>query len=303
MIKLNDLLNEAIQIATDYQFSPEQYDVLKKFGAKLHLNGRELLIPARVYDDLEKHASKSDFKQEFYKTVKNIGGESMISQIMTALKQSLSPGNTANVEGKTYYVLQGKLTKNGNFNFPNPSRTGRAIVKTKFQDIEPESEPEDTTKTSKKNPKWTKDTLEQEASKYTTANEFKKANITAYRVYRNAVNKGLIQNKFERKWTKDTLEQEASKYNTSGEFKIANINAYDAYREAVRKGLIQNKFEERFTWTKDALEQEASKYNTSGEFKIANSNIYSKYRAAVRKGLIKDKFKQNNSDNQQNKYD
>ena len=209
MIKLNDLLNEAIQIATDYQFSPEQYNVLKKFGAKLHLNGRELLIPARIYDDLEKHASKSDFKQAFYKTVKNIGGESMISQILTALKQSLSSGNTANVEGKTYYVLQGKLTKNGNFNFPNPSRTGGAIAKTKFQDTEPE--PEDTAKLSKIGIKRTTDELEQEAAKYNTANDFKKANINAYQSYRRAVNNGLIQNKFKTKWNKDALEQEANK--------------------------------------------------------------------------------------------
>jgi hypothetical protein len=291
----SQLIDEAVQIATDYQFSPEQYDVLKKFGAKLHLNGRELLLPARIYDDLEKHVSKSNFKQEFYKTVKNIGGESIISQILTALKYSLSSGNTANVEGKTYYVLQGKLTRNGNFNFPNPSRTGGAIVKTKFQDIEPESEPEDIANISKKYNKWDVDAIEKEAAKYTKAFEFEKANRNAYRAYRRAVDQGLIQNKFEIdiKWTKDAIEQEAAKYNKPSEFQKANPNAYIAYRKAVNKGIIPNKFEEPFKWTIEKLEQEATKYNTSGEFSKASPNAYVAYRAAVNKGIIPNKFEEN----------
>jgi hypothetical protein len=291
----SQLIDEAVQIATDYQFSPEQYDVLKKFGAKLHLNGRELLLPARIYDDLEKHVSKSNFKQEFYKTVKNIGGESIISQILTALKYSLSSGNTANVEGKTYYVLQGKLTRNGNFNFPNPSRTGGAIVKTKFQDIEPESEPEDIANISKKYNKWDVDAIEKEAAKYTKAFEFEKANRNAYRAYRRAVDQGLIQNKFEIdiKWTKDAIEREAAKYNKPNEFRNANPNAYIAYRKAVNKGIIPNKFEEPFKWTIEKLEQEATKYNTSGEFSKASPNAYVAYRAAVNKGIILNKFEEN----------
>jgi hypothetical protein len=297
MIKLSDLLNEAVQIATDYQFSPEQYNVLKKFGAKLHLNGRELLIPARVYDDLEKHVSKSNFKQEFYKTVKNIGGESMISQILTALKYSLSSGNTANVEGKTYYVLQGKLTRNGNFNFPNPSRTGGAIVKTKFQDIEPELEPEDIVNISKKYNKWTPENLEQEAAKYNTPGEFLKANPSAYNLYRSAVNKGLISDRFEdnrvnNKWTPKNLEPEAAKYDTLGEFAKSNRSAYNAYIRAVNKGLIQNKFDKALTtrWNADDLLQRAAKYNTPSEFERADINAYKAYRRAVNKGLIQNKF-------------
>lgn len=185
-------MNEAQQIATDYQFSPEQYDVLKKFGAKLHLNGRELLIPARVYDDLEKHASKSDFKKAFYKTVKNIGGEGMISQIMTALKQSLSSGNTANIEGKTYYILQGHLTKNGNFNFPNPSRTNKQIQQTKFK--EPSLD-KDTPQSSNRT-KRTPESLEKEAAKYPSPGEFFKTDPAGYLAYTRAVRKGLIANQF-----------------------------------------------------------------------------------------------------------
>lgn len=185
-------MNEAQQIATDYQFSPEQYDVLKKFGAKLHANGREFFIPARIYDDLQKHASQSDFKQAFYKTVKNIGGEGMISQVMTALKNSLSPGNTAEVKGITYYILQGRLTKNGNFNFPNPSRTNKQIIKSKFQ--EPSSDMD--TPQSSNRTKRTPESLEQEAAKHSSPGEFFKADPAGYLAYTRAVKKGLVANQF-----------------------------------------------------------------------------------------------------------
>lgn len=185
-------MNEAQQIATDYQFSPEQYDVLKKFGAKLHANGRELFIPAKVYDDLQKHASQSDFKKAFYKTVKNIGGEGMISQIMTALKNSLSAGNTADLKGTTYYILQGRLTKNGNFNFPNPSRTNKQIIKSKFQ--EPSSDMD--TPQSSTRIKRTPEQIEQEAAKYSSPSEFFKTDPAGYLAYTRAVKKGLVSNQF-----------------------------------------------------------------------------------------------------------
>jgi hypothetical protein len=140
---------------------------------------------------------------------------------------------------------------------------------------------------------WTKDALEQEADKYTTSNEFRQANINAYQAYRIAVNKGLIQNKFEKqfKWTPEKLEQEADKYTTSGEFQKANASAYTVYRIAVKKGLIPDKFEKQFKWTPEKLEQEADKYNKPSEFQKANISAYNIYRTAVRKGLIKDKFK------------
>ena len=188
-------MNEAQQIATDYQFSDEQYDVLKKFGAKLHLNGRELLLPARIYDDLQKNASQSDFKKAFYKTVKNIGGEGMISQIMTALKQSLSSGNTATVGDKTYYVLQGRLTRNGNFNFPNPARTNKQIQQTKFKEPSSDMDTPTSTRTSS-NIKRTPESLEKEASKYSTPGEFIQADPASYLAYTRAVKKGLMPNLF-----------------------------------------------------------------------------------------------------------
>jgi len=152
--------------------------------------------------------------------------------------------------------------------------------------------------------KWTPEKLEQEAAKYDRPSEFQKANLNVYNIYRIAVRKGIIQDKFEQDrttsdkyqsktiWTPETLEQEAAKYNTPGEFQMGSPSAYGAYRRAVKKGLIQNKFEEQFRWTKDALEQELTKYNTSGEFQKANISAYTAYRRAVNKGLIQDKFKQ-----------
>jgi hypothetical protein len=76
--------------------------------------------------------------------------------------------------------------------------------------------------------------------------EFPSPDINAYKAYRRAVNKGLIQNKFIQKdtWSIDTLEQEAAKYERPIEFKRANINAYRAYRHAVTNGLIQDKFKQ-----------------------------------------------------------
>jgi hypothetical protein len=140
--------------------------------------------------------------------------------------------------------------------------------------------------------KWTPEKLEQEAAKHNTASEFQKANLSAYQSYRNAVKKGLIQNKFEEqfRWTPEKLEQEAAKHNTAFEFQKANLSAYQAYRKAVRKGLIRDKFEEQFRWTPEKLEQEANKHITAFEFQKANLSAYQAYRKAVRKGLIRDKF-------------
>jgi hypothetical protein len=151
--------------------------------------------------------------------------------------------------------------------------------------------------------KWTPEKLEQEAAKYDTPKEFQKADVNVYNIYRIAVRKGLIQDKFKNQnkdtsnyynrkiWTKDALEQEAAKYDTPKEFQQSNLTAYIAYRKAVNKGLIQNKFEEQFRWTKDTLEQEAAKYNTPGEFRLANKNAYQAYMGASKKGLIQNKFK------------
>ncbi len=125
----DDILNE-IAIVTDYQFTPEQIDLLKKYGVKQSTSGRELYIPPSVYDALQLHASKSNFKQDFINTF-GIKDQSMASQLLTAIKKSLSGGNNVKINDKIYYVLKGHLTKNNNFNFPNPFRKNQSIKENK----------------------------------------------------------------------------------------------------------------------------------------------------------------------------
>ena len=125
----DDSLNE-IAIVTDYQFTPEQLDLLKNYGVKQSTSGRELYIPPSVYDALQLHASKSNFKQDFIDTF-SIKDQSMASQILTAIKKSLSGGNNVKINDKIHYVLKGHLTKNNNFNFPNPFRKNKSMEENK----------------------------------------------------------------------------------------------------------------------------------------------------------------------------
>jgi hypothetical protein len=125
----DDILNE-IAIVTDYQFTPEQLDLLKNYGVKQSTSGRELYIPPSVYDALQLHASKSNFKQDFIDTF-SIKDQSMASQILTAIKKSLSGGNNVKINDKIHYVLKGHLTKNNNFNFPNPFRKNKSMEENK----------------------------------------------------------------------------------------------------------------------------------------------------------------------------
>lgn len=114
-------LAEIKQIATTYQFTPDQFNILKKFGAQSSIDGRILYISDRIYNDLESNKNNSQFKQEFYATAP-MGDEYLVSQILSAIKKSLNLGNTATIKDKKYFVLKGTLTKNNNFNFPNPFR-------------------------------------------------------------------------------------------------------------------------------------------------------------------------------------
>jgi hypothetical protein len=111
--------NEAKIVATDFQFTPEQFNLLKRFGSKLSTSGNEMYIPKSIKDDLDNRVDQSEFKQEFYDTAPT-SDKYLVSQIMTGIKKSLT--DYLYIGNKKYYVLKGKMTKNGNFNFPNPSR-------------------------------------------------------------------------------------------------------------------------------------------------------------------------------------
>lgn len=107
------------QIATTYQLTPRQVKVLKDYGSKESTSGRDLYISQEVYKQLQDRSSafKLDFASSF-----PVEDNYLASQIITALKKSISRNNTATINNKPYYVLKGHLTAN-NFYFDNPYRT------------------------------------------------------------------------------------------------------------------------------------------------------------------------------------
>jgi hypothetical protein len=131
--QIDAILNE-IAIATTFQFTPEQFELLKKYGVKQSTSGRELYLPPTLYNELQLDARKSKFKQDFLNTVK-LGDQYIASQILTAIKKSLSSGNVVKIKDQTFYVLKGHLTKNNNFNFPNPFRNNKQIKEIKGPEL------------------------------------------------------------------------------------------------------------------------------------------------------------------------
>jgi hypothetical protein len=115
-------LNEGRAIASNYQLTEKQFDVLKNFGVKVSTNGNELYFPELLYIDLSKNKADSKFKKEFYDTVPS-SDQYLVSQVMTAIKKSINPGSNVKIGDKKYFILKGNMTKNGNFNFDNPYRT------------------------------------------------------------------------------------------------------------------------------------------------------------------------------------
>jgi hypothetical protein len=114
-------LSEGI-VATDFQFTPKQLDLIKQFGGKLSTGGNTLYLPDTLKIQLDQNVKDSKFKQEFYETFgperKNIA-----SMLMTAMKKAIEKGTSANIKDKKYFAIDGHMTKNGNFNFPNPTRS------------------------------------------------------------------------------------------------------------------------------------------------------------------------------------
>lgn len=115
-----DELNESA-IATDYQFTPQQTELIKKFGGKLSTGGNDLYIPDTLKIQLDQNVKDSKFKQEFYETF-GLERKNLASQLMTAMKIAINKGGRAKIKDNVYHVIKGHMTKNGNFNFPNPSR-------------------------------------------------------------------------------------------------------------------------------------------------------------------------------------
>lgn len=287
--KVRSVILEAKQIATTYQFSPEQFKLLKDFGTKLSTNGQELYIPELVYIDLQKNKKDSKFKQEMYGTVPP-KDEYLMSQILTGMKKSLK--NTVRFKNQTYFVLPGTLTKNGNFNFLNPYRNQQSKEEDKPVKVdEPKKDIENTDDLSsrKTSRKWDEENISQEAAKYSSRREFEKSSPAAFRAaYRLDLLPKLFPNdRQNRKWDEESLSKEAAKYLTRGEFKTKDPGAYYA---TLRFDLIDKFFPIKLhsgspikKWDQRTVSQEASKYSSKSEFQ---KNNQSAYLVALRLGLL-----------------
>jgi hypothetical protein len=117
---MEDLLNEGA-IATDYQFTGQQLDLIKNYGGSLSTGGNALYIPDSLKIQLDRNVKDSKFKQDFYETFEP-DRKNLASQLMSGMKKAIEAGSTATMKNKKYFVINGHMTSNGNFNFPNPFR-------------------------------------------------------------------------------------------------------------------------------------------------------------------------------------
>jgi hypothetical protein len=114
------LQREDKKVPTNYQFTPEQLNLFKSHGTKSSTSGNELYVPEIIQIELGRNKTDSKFKQEFYGTVPP-SDQYLAAQMLTAVKKSMK--DQVKIKDKKYFVLKGTITKNGNFNFPNPYRS------------------------------------------------------------------------------------------------------------------------------------------------------------------------------------
>lgn len=130
---------------------------------------------------------------------------------------------------------------------------------------------------------WNYENCYNEALKYTSRSEFKKANCSAYQ---SAFKNGWVDDYtwFTRpnsKWTHQTCLEESKKYSTRGEFALGCSGAYHVAREnnwldeyVWLKDGKQLRLEKWGKWTKTACFEEAKKYKSRGEFAKKNGSAY-----------------------------
>ena len=149
--------------------------------------------------------------------------------------------------------------------------------------------------------KWTKNSLQKEADKYETREDFRKNNSGAYvtskrlklldKLFKNHPNNGYSE-KQKADWTEEKLQEEADKYETMKDFRK---NSSGAYYAAKSKKILDDLFKNHYNnghkdlkWTKEKLQEEADKYETMKEFRKNNYNAYS---ASTKYNLLIDLFK------------
>ena len=142
--------------------------------------------------------------------------------------------------------------------------------------------------------KWTDEAIFEEAKKYSSKEEFRKGNSSAYSI---AYKKGIIDKvcshmhtlqKKRNYWTFEQCQKAALKYQNKVEFKTYDGSAYST---AVRNGWIElicthmKRPTPKIKWTYEKLAEEAKKYNSKKDFKLFS---HSAYVTAVRNGVLDD---------------
>ena len=128
---------------------------------------------------------------------------------------------------------------------------------------------------------WNYENCYNEALKYTSRSEFKKANCSAYQ---SAFKNGWVDDYtwfIGYRWTYDKCLEESKKYSTRTEFARKKSRAYHI---ASKNGWIEDftwlldgrslRLEKYGKWTKDACFEEAKKYKSRGEFAKKNGSAY-----------------------------
>lgn len=140
--------------------------------------------------------------------------------------------------------------------------------------------------------KWTDEAILEEAKKYSSKEDFRKACSAAYTI---AHKRGIIEKvcshmassrKTRDYWTFEQCQKAASKYQSRNDFKK---NDGSAYSTAVRNGWIEQicthmiKPAPKIKWTHKKLAEEAKKFQTKKDFKMFS---HSAYVTAVKNGVL-----------------
>lgn len=127
-------------------------------------------------------------------------------------------------------------------------------------------------------PKWTKETVQKEADKYTTSYEFQKNSNSAYQA---AVRNGWLDEvtkdyqKLFKFWTKQEVIDLAKKYTRMNHFKLNEPKAYGAARHNKWLDDVRSLFKPAYnTWTKEKIQNIAKNYDRRIDFMTNEPNAY-----------------------------
>lgn len=138
--------------------------------------------------------------------------------------------------------------------------------------------------------KWTEAALREEAKKYSSKRDFKKANPGAYGVLQKRythIRDELFDNLIT-KWTIESATSVANKCSSRHEFCRYHSGAA---RFAKREGIFESLFGHvRNYWNRDSVIQESLKYKTKTEFCMGSSSAH---QAARRLGILNELFPTN----------